>query len=136
KCTFASFEKNILKIFMKYRKQILADDEKWLLDNEVKLELPGTGKSKKDQKVIYLSIIYRKAVEMFDKHEHDAMGSDGKQSEYVLLPNRIFRYLYLIFLEVAEGGDENYMLSDHLDTIEKQLNITDRTFMEDFAANN
>src|SRR5207244_862319 len=55
---------------------------------------------------------------------------------YVLLPNCIFRYLYLIFLEVAEGGDENYMLSDHLDTIEKQLNITDRTFMEDFAANN
>lgn len=136
--TFVDYEKGILKIFLKYRKEILADDENWLLDNDVKLELPGSGnvKSKKDQKVIYLSIIYRKAVELFDRHKADPITSDGKHSEFVLLPNRIFRYLYLLFLEIAEGGDENYILSEHLDNIESQLNITDRKYMEDFSLGN
>lgn len=132
--TFADYEDQVLKIFLKNRKDILKDDECWLLNNDIKFSLPNDkAKSKKDQKVIYLSTAYKKAAEMWDRHRNDQVGSDGKFSEFVLLPNRFFRYIYLLFLEFAEEGDELDIISDHLDKVETQLGITDRTYMENFG---
>jgi len=131
--TFADYESQVLKIFLSNRKEILKNEENWLIENDIKFFLPNeNAKSKKDQKVIYLSTVYKKAAEMWDRHKNDLKGSDGKYSEYVLLPNRFFRYIYLLFLEFADEGDEIDIISDYLDKVETDLGITDRTYMEDF----
>lgn len=135
KYEFEDFEDIFLRIFIKNRKEILSDEnDSWLMNGDIKIELPKQkAKSKKEKGVIFLSTIYSKAASMWDVHRNDPLDKDGNYSEYILLPFRFFRYLYLILLETDIEGKEIDTISDHLDKTDTQLKITDNTYMENFS---
>jgi hypothetical protein len=135
KYEFEDFEDTFLRIFIKNRKDILSDEsDNWLMNGDIKIDLPRHKvKSKKERGAIFLSTIYSKAAAMWDAHKTDPLDKDGNYSEYVLLPLRFFRYLYLILLETDIEGKEIDKISDYLDKTDTQLKITDNTYMENFS---
>lgn len=131
---FSDFSPQFESVFAKHYDNIMDEDDQWLEGGKVTIKFADDVKSRsraKNEKCIYLSSFYRMAAEMYDAHSKDPI-VDGKRNEYESLPVKFMRYLYLIFIEITDDGDDKETLGNHLNKIEDALGISDRHYIEDY----
>lgn len=130
---FTDFTPQFESVFAKHYDSIMDEDDEWLENGKVVIKFADDTKNRsraKNEKCIYLSSFYRMAAEMYDAHSKDPV-VEGKRSEFETLPVKFMRYLYLIFIEITDDGDDKETLGNHLNKIEDALGISDRHYVED-----
>lgn len=130
-CTFDDFKDDYTKLFKKYRDRILADDDKWMCDENDSVVIHiGDSKSKRSKKkcALHLSAIYQKAANLFDKYYSPNPKPGEKIHPYLFLPTRFIHHLNILFLEVANKSSDIERLGELIEKSSGELGITDGTY--------
>lgn len=146
---------DLLFLYKDHRENLINHSEDWLIktslmgeiiSNNTKLHFNTRNllrkKSSKrninNEPAIYLSIFYKQAVDLFEKHKDDKI-AEGTVNKYTVLPFRFQRLYYLAFeqaINLDERGkyiDDSIIIGDILDSIYTNLGINDGTYEEDFS---
>jgi hypothetical protein len=132
----------IKNMYNKNKQLILSYDDSWLTMNDISICFDEKAKTKRerDKYKLYIGNIYNKASELYEKKiaEIEGLKEEDKPTSrhrWLIMPTEIMRYIYLMFLEIADKSKEKEKLGDILNTINEALGINDGTYEESLKDN-